>query len=206
MYKYVSVAVTQPMLAGPIQKLPGTTFTLSLSPTMEVTRFEGVVAAPQMNMNLLGNGAMFQMTSLLDRDGWKELAQMTFFHRDQPLPPKGRWSKGMTHQWGPMGSWAGQVHYAHTGSQGSMHQIQYALQLGYQPPAGPVGMLPIANPRFQPPQAGGVLFFDAERGRVVTAEERFVVRGGFTLSVLGQAIAVEVAEDQLFQIRVLDAK
>ncbi len=199
-------ALTQPLLMGPIQKLPGTTFTLTLSPTMEVTRFEGVVAAPQMNMNLLGNGAMFQMASLLDRDGWKELAQSTFFQRDQPLVPKGRWSKAMTHQWGPMGSWAGQIHYAHTASQGAMHQIQFALQLGYQPPAGPVGMLPIANPRFNPPQAGGSLFFDAQKGRVVAAEERFVVTGSFSLSVLGQAIPVEIAEDQLFQIRILDAK
>src|SRR5207253_6915035 len=75
--------LTKPAVAGAIAQMPNTAYTLHLSPQMDVTKFEGDVAGPKVGALELGGGLGVQMTSLLDRDGWKELAQATFFQMDQ---------------------------------------------------------------------------------------------------------------------------
>jgi hypothetical protein len=196
--------LTQAGVAGPVAALPGTTYTLHLSPKMDVTRFEGADAQP--GVKPLPGGQGMQMTSLVDRDGWKELAQMTFFQMDQPPTPKARWSKPLTHNWGALGSWAGQTQYEYLGRQGDVHKIGYALKLTYKAPAAGavVGGMQITAANFQPQQAVGLLSFDAARGKVVVAEERFRVKGVLTASILGQQTAIEMEEDQHFLIRILE--
>ena len=145
-----------------------------------------------------------QMVSLLDRDGWKELAQATFFQMDGPLKANARWSKGLTHHWGSLGSWDGQVKYAYLGQEGANHKIGYGLQLAYKAPkaGATIGGMQILGAEFQAPEAGGVLVFDAVRGKVVAAEERFRVKGLLTTSILGEKTAIEIDEDQHFLIRI----
>jgi hypothetical protein len=199
-------ALTQPVLAGPVAQLPGTTFTLHLNPRLEVTQLLGVpepahVAAVQ---GPLGQG--FQMTSLLDADGWKEMAQATFFQLEQTPQPQQRWARPMSHGWGPLGRWDGQVHYQYQGAKGDTHRIAYALQLVHRPPTGAAPGLPfqLAGAQFQPPEAAGVIVFDTGRGRVSGAEERFRIRGRLQVVVLGQSVPVEVDEEQVFHLRVVD--
>jgi hypothetical protein len=193
--------LTRPLVAGSIAQLPGTVYNLELNAKMDVTKFEGAVAGPKVAP--LAGGMGLHMAGLIDRDGWKELAQATFFQFDQPLKVKDRWSKKMTHNWGALGSWSGQIHYLFLGKQDKLHQVGYALQLAYKAPAaGAVGMLKVAGANFQPPLAEGVLLFDAAKGRVIAAEERFRVRGIIQLPILGQNTPVEIEEDQHFAIRI----
>jgi len=193
-------ALTQGILAPAIVKLPGTTFTIHLNPRMEVTKFEG--AKPFQMANLLG-GQGLQLASLLDQDGWKELADLTFFQPNRPLEKNAKWSRKMTHNWGALGSWAGKIHYAYTGKEKGIHKVAYSLGMVYQAPkAG--GMLPINKAAFKPHIAGGLIHFDAERGKVTEAQERFHVRGRLNLNLLGQNSPVEIDEDQLFYIRIWD--
>ncbi len=56
--------------------------------------------------------------------------------------------------------------------------------------------------KFQPAKADGVLMFDTRQGKTVAAEERFAVRGALVLKLLGQNVPAEVAEEQLFQMRI----
>lgn len=193
--------LTKSAIAGAVAQLPGTVYTLHLSPKMDVTKLEGKAARPMVAH--LAGGMGMQMTSLIDRDGWKELAQATFFQFDQPLKVKDRWSKSMTHNWGSLGSWSGRINYSYVGKQENLHRVAYGLQLKYQPPAaGAVGLMKINNANFQPQQAEGVLLFDAGRGKVVGAEERFRVRGFLNANLLGQNTQIEIDEDQHFQIRI----
>jgi hypothetical protein len=193
--------LTRPLVAGSVAQLPGTVYNLELNAKMDVTKFEGAVAGPKVAP--LAGGMGLHMAGLIDRDGWKELAQATFFQFDQPLKVKDRWSKRMTHNWGALGAWSGQIHYLYLGKQDRLHQVGYRLQLAYNAPAaGAVGMLKVAGANFQPPQAEGVLLFDAVKGRVIAAEERFRVRGVIQLPVLGQNTPVEIEEDQHFAIRI----
>jgi len=123
---------------------------------------------------------------------------------DQPLQGNARWSKPLTHHWGSLGSWAGQVQYAYLGQQGDTHKIASGLQLAYKAPAAgaAIGGMQIKGVQFQAPDAGGILLFDPVRGKVVAAEERFRVKGVLNTSLLGQNTAIEIDEDQHFLIRI----
>jgi hypothetical protein len=191
--------LTQGILAPAVLKLPGTTFTIHLNPRMEVTKFTAG-AKPFQMANLLG-GQGLQLASLLDQDGWKEMAELTFFQPNRTLEKNQKWSRKMTHNWGALGSWAGQIHYAYAGKEKGIHKVAYGLDLAYQAPKAN-GMLPIANATFKPQVAGGLILFDAERGKVVEAQERFHVRGRLILNLLGQKSPVDIDEDQLFHIRI----
>jgi hypothetical protein len=194
--------LTGAAIAEMVARLPGTTFTLHLSPKMDVTKFEAASLPP--GVVPLAGGKGMQMVSLLDRDGWKELAQATFFQMDQPLKANARWSKGLTHHWGSLGSWDGQVKYTYLGKEGAHHKIGYGLQLAYKAPkaGAAIGGMQILGAEFRAPDAAGVLVFDAVRGKVVAAEERFRVKGVLTTSILGEKTAIEIDEDQHFLIRI----
>jgi hypothetical protein len=197
--------LTRPTVAGAIARLPGTTYTLHLSARMDVTKFEGKVAGPNIGNMKFAGGMGVQMTSLIDRDGWKELAQSTFFQMGEPLKVGTRWAKPMTHNWGSLGSWRGKINYLYMGQQKDLHKVGYGLQLAYQAPrGGSVSLLKVNGANFQPQQAEGMLLFDAARGKVVAAEERFRVRGIVNASLLGSNTPIEIFEDQHFQIRIHD--
>jgi hypothetical protein len=134
------------------------------------------------------------------------MAQSTFFQPNRTLKKGARWRRPMTHNWGPLGSWAGQVLYAYAESKKSLHKVDYVLELVHRsPPAGAAGPgFQVAGAAFKALEAGGAILFDEERGRVVEAQERFHVRGRLNIVLLGQNTPVEIDEDQLFFIRILD--
>jgi hypothetical protein len=198
--------ITQGLLADRVARLPGATFTLEVSARGEPTKFTGAVGAIQAAK--LPGGLGVQMAALLDADGWKEMAQATFY-QPEPLAKAGLWTRSVTHNWGPLGSWAGKVSYAYPGpAKGPQVKVPYTLKIAYQPRKGPgpAGALPfqIAGSNFQPPQAGGTLLFDTERRKVIAADERFHVRGAIALALLGQNTATEVEEEQIFQMRIAE--
>ena len=182
-------ALTQNALAGPVARLPGTTYTMHLGPKTDVTKLDG--AADAIGVAALGGQGM-QMASLLDRDGWKEIAQTTFFQMDKPLKVNDRWLKPMTHNWGSLGSWSGQTHFVYMGQQGTIHNIAFGQQMAYKAPAAgaAIGGMKITGAQFQPQEARGVIAFDAARGKVVSAEERFRVKGVLNGNLLGYEIAI----------------
>lgn len=196
-------ALTQPLLTPAVNKLPGTTFNIHLDDKMEVKKFEaaGLPAA------VMAQGAIgLQVASLLDQDGWKEMARTTFFQPNRPLKVGEKWSQPMTHTWGALGSWSGRIHYAYGGGKGALHQFAFGLDIGYQPPKGKggAGMLAINSAAFKAQQAGGVILFDADKGKVVEARERFLVRGRLALQLLGMNTPVDLEEDQNFHLRISD--
>src|SRR5262245_10585272 len=195
--------LTKPGVTGAVAQLPGATYTLHLTPKMDVTRFEGAVAGPKVGALQFDGGLGVQMTSLLDRDGWKELAQSTFFQMDEPLQSGARWSKPHTHNWGSLGAWSGKIHYAYSGQQDGYHKIAFGSQLAFKAAAASqLGLLTVQSADFKSPQSGGTLFFDAVKGKVVAAEERFRVTGVLNASLLGQNTPIEIDEDQHFLIRI----
>jgi hypothetical protein len=195
--------LTQPLLTPAVTKLPGTTFSIQLDEKMNVTKFEAA-GLPEAAMAQGGLG--LQVASLLDRDGWKEMAATTFFQPNRPLKAGEKWSLPMSHSWGFLGGWTGKIHYADGGGKGPLHQFAYGLELAYQAPkAGAAGFgLRVSNAAFQAQQAGGTIIFDAGRGKVLEARERFLVRGRLALQLLGQNTPVELEEDQVFHLRISD--
>jgi hypothetical protein len=187
----------------------GATFRFTLNPRREVTQFEGPKEAPKVfqEANPL-SGRTFLLWSFLDQDGWKELAEMSFFRPREPLRKGDRWARPMVHSWGPLGSWHGQVGFVHLGKQAGQERYDYLLDLTYRPPAAGAGAaaLPfqIGRADFRVHTARGAIAYDANRGLVSAAEERFGVRGTLGVAALGLESAVDMDEVQLFQLRVLD--
>jgi hypothetical protein len=196
----------QAQLNALLQKTRGATFELTLNPRREVVGFKGGQEALKVftGGNPLG-GQTFLLWSFLDLDGWKELAEVSFFRPRQPVRKGEKWTRPMTHSWGPLGHWAGQEVFLHTGRQGPVERYDYVLDLGYKPPAGGGGLpFQVGKADFRLQTARGSIGFDPERGRVALAEERFAVRGVLSVSALGVDTAVEMDETQLFQLRLHD--
>ncbi len=212
--------LTQGLLSGAVARLPGTAYTLGINPKMEVTRFEGGgdVAAMQPILGGLG----LQMASLMDRDGWKEMAQVSLFQPERPLgkdagkeagkdggKEAGKakpWSRPMTHLWGPLGRWTGQTHFAFTGKRGPLDQIAYIHKMTYEPPKAGGGALglQITSASFQALASRGLIDYDGAQAKAVAAEECFHVRGRLTMMLLGQATPVDIDEEQTFQLKLFD--
>jgi hypothetical protein len=190
-----------------LQKTRGATFTMTLDPRQGITRFAGDKEALQVfaGTDPLGNQS-FLLWSFLDQDGWRELAQLTFFRPERPTPGDGKWSRKVAHSWGPLGSWAGQAEYAAAGRKAGLEYYQYRLDLAYQPPGKGGGDLPFAVGKadFRIQGAGGTIGLDPLRRRVAAAEERFHVRGLLAITSLGVTVPLEMEEVQVFQLRVLD--
>jgi hypothetical protein len=196
---------TRALFGSLVQKLPGATFTMRFSPQGELVRFEGAqdkvqaAAGPAVDQAVL-------LASLIDRDGWKELARYSFFQPPKPLQPGARWEQSMTHSWGSLGSWTGQVAYRFAGQQGDVQQFPYAFKLTYVPPKSQARdqLLPISRASFQHGASGGTISFDPTKRRVTRIEERFQVKGQMTIEVLGQELPLDLDEDQSFRVRLLE--
>jgi hypothetical protein len=198
----------QARLDALLQKTKGATFTLTLNARRQVTRFEGGGAGPAVlgGVNPLG-GQTFLLWSFLDADGWKELAELSLFRPERPLRKGEKWTRPLTHSWGPLGRWAGQVGFVHVGKEAGVDRFRYALSLAYQPPRPGAGAgLPfqVGRADFRIQTADGVLAWNAGRGRVSAFEERFHVRGQLAVSCLGVVTGVNLDEAQVFQVRILE--
>src|SRR5262249_32957100 len=116
----------QALLNGALQKTKGANFKITLNNKREVTKFQG--AGDGINVfegKKQPAGQTFMRWSFLDRDGWKELAQVTLFRPEKPSGTAAKWSRPMTHSWGPLGSWSGKIVYGYTGKKGKVDRIDY---------------------------------------------------------------------------------
>jgi hypothetical protein len=207
--------VFQTLLGDSIDRLKGQTFKLTLDPYLEVIAFEGTtdpVKALQ-GTSFLGGPALM-LASLMDQDGWRELARLSFFMPEQPLKQGARWERPMTHGWGPLGGWTGKAAYAYLGPQAvpgqkkPLQRVGYQYDLTYEAPKAGAGVpgvpLQVNQAKFQPPAASGVIYYDADRARVAAVEERFQVRGNLHLNLLGANTPVELEETQSIRLQIFD--
>jgi hypothetical protein len=147
--------------------------------------------------------AGFLATSVMDEDGWKELAQLTFF---VPRPEQGSksWKQPMMHNFGPLGSWYGETTFTPQATREGIEQIGFVHKMEYRPPEKDAGGgLPftIEKAMLKPEKAAGAIEFDTQAKRVVSAQEAFLVRGALSVSLLGQSTDVEVEEQQVISLR-----
>jgi hypothetical protein len=206
-----------PLAAGPVgaalKDMLGRTFKVTLSPTGDVLGFQGQAGKPNFLPLQLDVGTGMQLVSLLDEDGWKELLRATFFQPDVSLFQGKTIERKMAHSWGPLGHWVGKVVYAPavpgtTEELKNTYRIAYLYQMLYAPPGAAAGKspLPILQAAFQPQAAGGQLFFDRDKGKIVLAQEQFRVTGALTVRLAGQPVTIAVEEMQTFRVLVFDRR
>ena len=187
--------------AESLNGLQGKQFTFKLDGNQEVFGFEGKDDRKALPIDKLG-GRGFMVTSVMDQDGWKELATLTFFVPNEQFANGQPWKRRMMHDWGPLGSWYGETTYKRNTQQQAVHRIDYVHDMKYTPPAKERRDLPfqISKADFKPQTATGVIFFDTKHHRVASAHERFHVKGLISTTILGQATQVQIEEQQQITI------
>jgi hypothetical protein len=151
----------------------------------------------------------FAVTSVIDQDGWKELAALTFLIPDPKLKTSAKtWHRPMNHDWGPLGSWSGSTTLKRRGTVKGIQEIEYSHYMHYTKPGAAGEALPfkITDARFEPQKAGGRLEFDTQKQQVRLVQEAFEVRGVVTAVVLGQSLEIQLSEQQLIEIRIRERK
>lgn len=199
--------LTQGILRVLLGKLVGATFRISVAPDGRVTAFEGTTLrlhAAAGNHGLGDQG--LQMVSIIDPDGWREIAELTFFRPQLPSEGRHAWERPFAHSWGPLGSWKGKVIYTQIEPQDALLQFSYNFRLAHHPPSQRDKGLPfrVVRADFQHQKAGGTIVFDPLKGRVVQAREEFPVKGQLTVELLGQEMPLALDETQEFHVRILD--
>lgn len=193
-------------LGDALKKAAGAKFEIAVGPDGVVTGLTG----PKDPVRVLAgndpaNGQTVRVWSLLDADGWKELAGLTFLRPAKPPRVGDRWARPIAHNWGPLGEWAGRTTFVATAKAGGADRIEYAHELAYRPSAAGAGReLPFQLRRadFRVLAAGGAVLYDAAKDRVSAADETFRVRGALLVSLGGTDATVEMEEAQVFRLRV----
>jgi hypothetical protein len=147
------------------------------------------------------------MSTVIDEDGWKELAQLTLFQ-----PPDGRlsrqFSRKTTHDWGALGSWYGRTEFKGRTDRRTGQRFGYQHLLEYIPPnpedANKQGQLPftITHANFRTYEAQGEIFYDSKNKRVTSVREVFHAKGSISADMLGAATNVDLEERQNFLIQI----
>jgi hypothetical protein len=187
-------------------KSVGTKFTLTVGPTGGVTKLTGLDDPVRFQPKAIGMGQQsLRMWSLLDADAWKEFAGLMLFQPDQPLKPGTKWERDVSHDWGVLGSWKGKTRYAAGQPKDGFEHIEFGHAIKHSHPQGGLDRtipIEVASLRFSPPESRGVIRYDPSARRVTAAEEKFNVRGSIQVSAFGSDLAVELTEQQTFQMTV----
>ena len=200
--------LSEALLAKMLKDLTGKTITIRIDSQGDVTRIEGV---PEPQAAAIGNNLDVRgvvLSSLIDRDGWKELAKATLFTPPEPLTKDAAWEEPVSHGWGPLGGWQGRSAYKSAEESEGLQTFSYVLHLRYQPPDRQDHTLPfkIADPMFRTKKAQGTLKFDLHKGRLSSMEETFHVAGQMTIQIAGQNLPLVLEEEQQFQLELFDKK
>lgn len=199
--------LSQAVFTQSLADMKGQKFTYTINKFSEVVSMEGHEDKTKLVDVQQPKSKGVLVSSVIDEDGWKELAQLTLF---QPPPDRRRarsFVRKTTHDWGNLGRWYGNTDFRQTGSRGSRKQYGYQHKLEYIPPdkdAAAAGDLPfdVQKADFHAYQAQGTIQFNEKQNRVEMVREVFHARGNVATEMLGIASEVTVEEKQLFTITV----
>ena len=184
-----------------IAKLPGKVYRFELNEFQEVVKFDGHEDGKKVNPFEGLGGKGFAVSSVMDKDAWKEMAQLSFFH---PEDSQSKWDRQMSHDWDTLGSWNGLTKYQKGRKRGKMLPVRYAHEMKYTPPRGgamAAGMaFNVDDAVFRPLEARGEVRFDADRNQVDRIKEIFHVQGIVNSEVLGQKSTIKIEEFQEFTL------
>ena len=196
--------LSQATMASSLKSLVGKEYTFTMNKHHQVVKFTGFKNnrnTVQVQPGAKQKGLM--MTSVMDQDGWKEIAQLTFF-----VPQKrARWQQEMSHDWGQLGQWTGNTLFQRGRKYSGLQEYNYAHQMKYsRGKSKKKSKLPlkITAANFSSNRANGVIYYDPENHRVSRVEENFNARGTLSAEMLGQQTQLQLEEQQTIQIRLSD--
>jgi hypothetical protein len=202
-------ALSRTMFEDSLKRLIGWQFSYKLNLRNEVVEIRGPDGDKKIAPIEPAGAKGFLVTSVMDEDGWKELAELSFFTPDPKGMQNQSWSRQMTHNFEPLGSWFGETTFVPRGKEQGVLRFDYAHKMTYKPPEKPAaaaGGLPftIKNADFKAGTAGGIIYYDTRLKRVHSAQEQFHVLGTLSADALGQVLDIPVEEKQAITVRIVD--
>ena len=173
-------------------------YTYILNHHGEVTEFTGHKDSRSAVPLDLASGSGFQLTSVIDEDGWKELAELAFVVLPDGQQSGESWQRQMTHDWGALGSWSGVTTFISQPKTEGIADVRFSREMTYKGPDGSAGGLPfqIRKAEFEIQQAAGTVEFNIAENRVQTATENFDVRGTVSAEIAGVSVEIGLTEQQ----------
>ena len=188
-----------------LRDLIGQQFSFTLNKHHEVIKFVGYKDTKKTISAKTRARDGFLVTSVMDEDGWKELAQLSFF-----LPKEnaenGSWKRQITHDWRELGSWYGATTFSADDQSQQVKQYRFSHDLTYMAPEKTETSSPlvITSAKFELQNGSGTIRFDAGESRVAVAEEKFHAKGELETQILGQTSKVTLEEQQILVIRLFN--
>jgi hypothetical protein len=189
-----------------LRKLIGRQFHYTLNQVGEVTRFDGYedkyAAVPIEMAGLSG----LQMTSVLDKDGWKEIIQLSFLEPARHIAPGQYWQRQMAHEFPPLGRWEGTTTFTQEKSDSPpLLQYSYVHDMKFHSAGGSADMggLPISlgELEFELKEAQGRFVYDPAKLHVTQVDEVFHINASLGGDLLGGMGSVSIEERQELKIR-----
>lgn len=172
-------------------------------PTGDVVEFQAVNKGRGEVLKVGAPGAEgFMITSVLDADGWREIAELTFFRPRETQSSRETWSRQTMHDFGPLGSWYGTTTFKPGADRRGIREFTYSHTLDHERPAKPAPAAPfrVTAAKLVPERAAGIIRYDDKLDRVESVREEFKVRGRVDTELAGQAIPVGLEEWQIIEL------
>lgn len=193
------------------QQMEGASFKFTLSPKLQVTKFEGY---EEFVKKLGGDdpmlGAMMRM--MMSEETMKQSAAEPFaFLPDKPVSKGDKWERKQNLQMAFIGL-TSENKYNYQGKDTlngkPVEKIGVTSTVKFEPPKGDAGGLPfqISKADFKPEKSDGTFFFDASAGKLVSSEVKMKMKGTMGMSVAGQEIEMEMDVDTTTKTKLLDKK
>ncbi len=194
---------TRELYESALRDLIGQQYTFTLNSRDEVIKFTGfggkTTSAPVTRSGMEG----FASVTVIDQDGWKEIAQLSFLQPDRSIAAGQPWTRPMSHDFNELGSWQGTTTFTLQGPEGAGTRYNYVHDMTYTPPKGGPGLLPfdISDVDFKATKAEGSFVFDPTHGHVTDVRETFEMEGSLGASVLAGSATVKLREHQELTIQ-----
>ncbi len=208
--KYDSLAkdAAENPLSSFFKPILGSTFTITLNPTTYAVMSVGGRDEFAKKLADANPQTAQLLKSILSEDQLKQMQEPAF----TVLPDKGKkvkvgdaWERSGTLSMGPLGSYATTYNYKYAGTEKrtvdgkelNLHKIELKSNLTYKAPdAKDAGGLPFkieGNSKLDATEASGIIYFDAETGRVVESKMDVKISGKLDLVVMDSKSEVELS-------------
>lgn len=184
--------LTRAQRQAALRKLHGQEFGYTLNARGEVLEFTGAAAAVAPAAVTPPDASGFQLVTVMDDDAWKDLVELSFLEPARHIAPGQSWTRQMSHDFEPLGSWAGTTTFVQdTAAPPPLLHFRYTHNMAFTPsgkaPASPVGVLPfdVRDMEFRLVKAEGAFVYDPDRQHVTQVRESFHVTGSFGADLKG---------------------
>jgi hypothetical protein len=194
-----------------IKQMTGATFTVTLSPKMEVVKFEGY---DELIKRLAGEDATVQQTikaALTEESMKKSVREALAFVPGKPVEKGAQWDATFEESLGPLGSLTRKLQYTYVGPDKlegkEAEKITFTGSVTYTPPkADAAAPFQVAKGKIEADGLKGTIFFDAAAGRLLASETQLRLKGDLTLTVGGQSFETKMQQDVTNKTRLLNQR